>query len=456
MRIGVELLSEVNFYHSILEGNIELYLQANATPGDILRFVNPECSRKITQLQIEGEQDPAVMGVLFSLLRSVRNLYIESSNLSQWIEHVSKIGPCIKELAVIDSINEMDTINAITAYCPNLEKLRWSYELVVSDCSNIMQCIANNCPHLRILKGAHFYYSSDEQCDADVTAFAEKCPQLEELSLYFQQLTDQSVIALAQLCSRLKKLRLYLCEITVDSFIVLSERGLPLEELDIPRIPIPSAEIAAQCAHALSRIRQICTYNDDDNIDQLHHEIHFLTGLRELVLDSSEDHLLLLQNGQFSNLESLYINPNSNITALHLMGLLRGSPLLHTLYIEKPACISNVVLVELAHSCPHLQKFTFLHNSSKVTEKGVLALAAHCRQLRVIDIPMITVKRVTFNQLVQHCRHLAELCVRDNRFVTQPYIRYYECEIRELRESVGDNSDTEVITDRCIHTCLIL
>ena len=475
VRISVELFSEVDFDHSILEGNIELYLKANATPGDILRFVNPECSRKITQLQIEGDQDPVVMGVLFSQLCNVRNLYIQSSNLSQWIENVNKIGPSINELAVFDSIREMNTINTITKYCPYLEKLSWNYSSYVSDSSNILQCIAINCPHLRILSVDPFYYITDEQCNADLSAFAEKCLQLEELSLYFQQLAEQSVIALAQHCSRLKKLkivgcsisitnlitllelvRLDYCQITIALMIALSERGLPLEELDIPMIPIFSAESAAQCAHALTRIRKLNTGKHWNSIDNFYYAIQYMTGLREMDLNSSEDHLLL-QEGQFSNLESLYINPNSNITSQQLLELLRGSPLLHTLYIEKPTCISNAILVELAHSCPHLQRVT-LH-SSEVTEEGVLALAAHCRQLRVIDIPMITVKRVTVNQLLHHCRHLAELCVRDNRFVTQPgqpYIRYYESEIRELRESVGDISDTEVITDRCIHTCLIL
>ena len=53
--------------------------------------------------------------------------------------------------------------------------------------------------------------------------------------------------------------------------------------------------------------------------------------------------------------------------------------------------------------------------SSEVTEEGVRALAVHCRQLREIYIPHITVTEETVRQLAQHCRHLTKLYV---------YVRY--------------------------------
>ena len=133
-------------------------------------------------------------------------------------------------------------------------------------------------------------YETEADCTADVAAFAEKRPQLEELSLDCQEITDQSVIALAQHCSRLKKLQLYWRGLTATSLMALSERGLPLEELDIVEIPILSAEIAAQCAHTLSRIRQLCS---DDTVDNLLHTFQYMTGLRKLYLGGSEDHLLV-------------------------------------------------------------------------------------------------------------------------------------------------------------------
>ena len=454
VRIGIELLSEVDFDFSILEGTVELYLDANTTHENIVPFVNSDFSQKITQLYVEGDQDPAVMGVLFSQLCNVRNLYIQSSNLSQWIDHVSKIGPSIKELAEFDSMTDMNMINIITGYCPNLMKLSFSRGSGVSD-TNILLSIASNCPNLRILKVGLIYYSTDEQCNADLTAFAVKCPQLEELSLYFQQLTEQSVLTLIQHCSRLKKLKLKWCYIAISYLLALSERDLPLEELGIPMIPIPSAEIAAQCAHALSRIRHLNTSKRLNAVDSYLHATQYLTGLREMDLDSSEDHLLLL-HGHYPNLESLYIHPNSSINAEHLIELIRGAPLLHTLIVEKSTCTSDVILVELACSCPQLQKVTLFN--SEFTDKGVLALSVDCRQLRVLVLHNSRLTHRSVRQLVLHCRHLTELYVQvsEGNARAQRYILYSSKEIRELRESDSENSDTEVITDRCMHTCLIL
>ena len=225
----------------------------------------------------------------------------------------------------------------------------------------ILQIVASHFPRLHSLTVSVSYPSSAE-ADADLTAFAEKCPQLEELSLTSQQLTDQSVIALAQHCSRLKKLKLYHCKLTAASLIALSECGLPLEKLDISSIPISSAEIAAQCAHVLSRIRGLFKMSHSDTTTYLRYVIQYMTGLCELNLGNSDDHLLvphlllLLQGQCCAGLETLTIWYGSSITPQQVGELVAVCPHLHTLQISKPTCNSNTVLVELARSCPHLQK----------------------------------------------------------------------------------------------------
>ena len=202
--------------------------------------------------------------------------------------------------------------------------------------SLLLQSIANNCPHLRCLEIDEFLIDSSVGADADLTAFAEKCPQLEELCLYCPRITDHSVIALAQHCSRLKKLMLYWGPITASALIALSERGLPLEELHfIPRIPIPSAEIAAQCAHALSWIRQLHTNRYASTMDNLLNSIQYMTGLRTLCLNSSNDHLLvphLLLQGHLAGLESLIIKPLSSVTPQQHSEIMARCSKLHTLY----------------------------------------------------------------------------------------------------------------------------
>ena len=283
IKIPIESLSKVDFEYSTLE-NIELYLKRNISLNDTKLLENSCFKPKICRVKMNGYQDPAVMEVLFSLLSnssSVRSVDIESSNLFEWMENIKKIGPYLQDLALCSSSTQLSIITTITGYCPYLEKLSLKFQSSVID-NNALQSVANNCPHLRSLEIDGFNYNTSAECDADLTAFAEKCPQLEELSLTCPQLTDQSVIALAQHCSRLKKLKLDGCDLAATSLIALSERGLPLEELDIPRIPIFSAEIAAQCAHALSQIRELRARRVFVLLTNVPYPLQYMTGLRKL------------------------------------------------------------------------------------------------------------------------------------------------------------------------------
>ena len=321
--------------------------------------------------------------------------------------YINQIGSYLRELTIYNCTTDLAMIKTITEYCPYLKKLSWIFESGESGSYNILQSIASNCPHLRSLVVWVDFISSAE-ADADLTAFAEKCPQLEELSLDCRQLTDQSVIALAQHCSRLQKLKLRWCKLTVASLIALSERGLPLEELDIPSIPVPSVVIAAQCAHALSRIRELNTGRTHSTF-----AIQYMTGLRELELDSSEDHLLVLHLLQLrcTGLEKVSIDSSSSITPQQLCELVTKCPQLCAVDINKGNFTADAVLLELARSCPHLQEVT-LCGSSEVTEEGVLTLAAHCRQLRKIDFYRMIFTEETVRQLVKYCRRLTKLYVR--------------------------------------------
>ena len=433
-KISIESLCEMSLEHSILY-DITLCLKKKASLKDIASLSDLNIRDRITELEIESDQDPAVMKVLFALLdkSSIRSLSIQYSNPFRWMEHIKKIGPCLRKLNIGDS-ESLKVFKAVVEYCPYLEKLSLTNLLETADC-NILQRIANNCPHLRSL-AMWLDYFSDTEADADLTAFAEKCPQLEELSLNCRQLTDQSVIALAQHCSRLKKLKLNQYKLTSASLIALSERGLPLEELYIiPRIPIPSAEIAAQCAHALSRIRNFETYSSSNYIK-------YMTWLRQLELNCSEDHLLvphlllLLQGQCCAGLESLAIGSDCSITFSESIEV---SMQLCTQTIYNPTCSSDAVLVELARSCPHLQRVTL--DSSEVTEEGVLALTAHCRQLREIHILYTTLTKETVRQLAQHCPRLTELYVREKEWnaMVGNYRQYSIKEIRALRLMIHDS-----------------
>ena len=327
-------------------------------------------------------------------------------------------------------------INTITEYCPNAERLRFKSGPDVLHSNTLLRTIATNCPHICSLYIRRIYYETNVEAEADLTAFAEKCPQLEELTLCCEQLTDQSVIALAKHCTRLKKFKSRCCQITAASLIALSERGLPLEELNIPSFPIINAENVAQCAHALSRIRHCDTFRSPTNRERLVGVIQYMTGLHELYLGSSMDHLLvpyLLQGQCCADLKIFNIKTLSSITPEQVNELVLGFRQLHTLDINKAITITDAVLVDVARSCPYLQKVTL--DRSKVTEEGVLTLAVHCRQLRQIEMPFITCAKVTIRKLVQRCRRLTELrvCLKQGEKLHSRW-KFSKQDIKDMRD----------------------
>ena len=231
------------------------------------------------------------------------------------------------------------------------------------------------------------------------------------------------------------------CKLTFISLIALSKRGLPLEELGIPWIPIFSTEIAAHCAHALSRIQLLGLRDPFATKPYLYYTMPYMTGMREMGLLCSEDHLivpqllLLLQQGQCANLSMLYITRESSTTSQQLCELVTYLSQLDTLYSRKHIGTSDAVLVELARSCPHLQKIILYSSSSdKVTEEGVLTLAAHCRQLREIHIPLTTVTEETVRQLAQHCRRLTKVHAKLSKDGKAMEVGFGRKPLREMRE----------------------
>ena len=413
VKIDLEILCEVNFEHCIIE-SIELCSKKYATLNHVLSLHNQYIREKVICVEIKSDQDPAVMEVLFLTLSSVRSLDIHTVNLFQWVENIKKLGPGLRELSLRGVAPQL-TLCTITEHCPYLEKLNLCIVSNVSQSSSIVLSIANNCPHIRSLE-INLNYSPSAKADSDLTALAEKCPQLEELSLTCRLLTDQSVIALAQHCSRLKKLKLDGCKLTANSLMALSERGLPLEELVIPSISISSAEIAAQCAYALSRIRELSINCFSKPKLSLFCGISFMTGIHELRLDSPEDHLLLphllLQGQCYADLVSLVIESMSSICSQQLTKLVSRCPRLEIFYSIHVNYMSEELLVELTRSCPHLQNVTL--NCRYVTEKSVMTIVTHCRQLRVLKLSSIIITEETLNQIIMHCRHLTKLNVSVN------------------------------------------
>ena len=106
----------------------------------------------------------------------------------------------------------------------------------------------------------------------------QKKNELIYIELLDCQMDDTIIITIAQYCPKLEKLVLNSKKLTYTSLIALSERGLPLKELVILNymsiLNIPTAALAAECAHSLSCIYTLTTnglfyslYNKVKSID---------------------------------------------------------------------------------------------------------------------------------------------------------------------------------------------
>ena len=234
-------------------------------------------------------------------------------------------------------------------------------------------------------------------------------PQLEELNLWCIIFTNKSIQAINQHCSRLKKFK----------------------ELDIPEIPITSIEMTTQCAHALSRIRELTSYKYEYVLKSFPIVMKYMTGLRVLHLSSETDRLLvphLLLYKLCTSIESIYVHRTSSVIPQQLSKLVTRCTKLQTLSIDNATWTSDAVLGKLARNCPQLQKVRL--DCTEVTEEGVLTLAAHCRQLREIDVVDTTVTEETVRQLVQHCRHLTKVRCQDEE---EEFSKWNWNDLRELR-----------------------
>ena len=175
-------------------------------------FLESNMKYKVKQLQVSEDQNKEVMKLLLDSIRNVEVLNLDcSSNCQDWL-----------------------TIDIFTKW--KLTKLSMN-ELRIPLIMNIIQ----------------------------------KKNELIYIELLDCQIDDTIIITIAQYCPKLEKLVLNSKNLTYTSLIALSERGLPLKELVILNymsiLNIPTAALAAQCAHSLSRIYTLTTNDTFPHID---------------------------------------------------------------------------------------------------------------------------------------------------------------------------------------------
>ena len=245
-----------------------------------------------------------------------------------------------------------------------------------------------------------------------ITTIVQICTELTRVILFHDNIDNSIVIAIAQHCSKLKTLKISICSnITYNSLLALSERKLYLKELDIPIIPhFPTADIARRCSHALSCIRRLDTNNLHQNGQDASIILPYMTELTCLLLNNDCQFYLPLLAQYCHKLTCIRISKCTNsIDAI--LSLCRVSPLLDTLACYDCIGITDTILIELIHACPHLHTL-YLPYETEITDISILALSEHYPPLQFLVIRNCTqVTEAAVLQLLQRCRKLTRLGV---------------------------------------------
>ena len=233
---------------------------------------------------------------------------------------------------------------------------------------------------------------------SSVHILVQTCSELISIELGGTNDDDAAaVVAIAQHCSKLEKLTINYTRITATSLLALSERGLPLQELDISHIPtINTANMAARCSHALSRIRHLRTLSIYATY-KTNLAIPYMTGLTNIVVyDKDMEVLPLCRTNPL--LQELTCYDRCGITDTTLIELIHACPHLHTLDVPYETDITDIGILTLSEHCPQLQLFS-LKRCHKVTEVAVLQLLQRCHKLTRLEVSSSSLSEETWTQL---------------------------------------------------------
>ena len=163
--------------------------------------------------------------------------------------------------------------------------------------------------------------------NSGIIALVQSYPNIQTLTLYNVIVSDDVITAIATHCTKLKSLSISFdySTLTYKSLITLIKYSTKLEKLRIPWIPIPSAEIAAQCAHALSCIQTITATTD------ITYCLPYMTLLTTIYLTNCTD-ITLIEIAQYCHTITL-------------------------ISIKNSALLTNTGLIALSENCRNLDNF---------------------------------------------------------------------------------------------------
>ena len=423
-------LSQSDYYDvdTSMADRVVLEVKRTIVPTDIDKLSQTSASSTITSIIMHEKQDKDLIYSLLLLMPNVKELSVyyfgdQEGGISLF-ESIQAAGNTFHAVKVFGNLNQA-IFNFINLQGKNLKRLELlCTEQSEIDPNDIFLDIGRACPELEFLKVSNISGNTTVICDQGIIALSRSCRSLQILLIGSISVTDHVVLAIHENCLNLKFLGLDRTSfITYAALITLSKHCLPLVGLDIPWIPIPSAEVAAQCAHALSRIQRLkptpimCT-----DVSSLY--IGYLTSLRELYLSkdlTNENTMEVLRAvaehcRQVEEVE-IYARTEGIIEQLGL--LVSSNRRLTSLILRQATALTDAALIVIAKYSPRLTKI-YITDSPLVTDVGVIALSTSLSNISLVgfvDFPQLS--DVSVLALSQHCPQLGWLSLQQCDQVTE-------------------------------------
>ena len=400
---------------SIVE-KLKLVVNRIPTLLDINQLQENHTVSKITSIHIynmEGNNG-TVINQMISILSNLNTIILSASEESHltWLCDMKTINTNIEEVIIFTPVVSYDLANFITQ-CKKLKRLEILNVVSWEEDPNIfLENVGRNCSDFEYFKT--YNPSSTLIDDTGIIALAHGCPNLHTLLLSFASaLTDRSIIAVAQHCPKFKALTLHDAnKLTSASLIAISKHRLPINSLDIPWIPIDSVEVAAQCAHALSRITNLPVSNESVQV-----YLPYMTSLTRFTIRNSMDAshteaVLTAITAHCRQLHTVAICGRTEAILQQLIALACNNPYLTSVCLNEATALTDSLLAELAKHCPKLTNID-ISNSLLLTDTGLIALSESCLQLNSIEFENCTqIGDALFSVFLQNCLKLGRIRVR--------------------------------------------
>ena len=399
---------------------VALHIKRTIVSSDLDFFSQSDVSSTISSIDMWGEQDIDLIYSLFSLVPNVKELTVKP--FASYI----KPTPNVKHMLQTLNLSVMKLTDDIAQFIYQLGKHLKRLDLMCADKwevnpNDFLEELGLVCPNLEVLKITRMVVpDKDVLWHSGIIALIKSCYLLHTLRIPHFDVSALAINAIAENCPTLKRLSLRLTDIR--NLITLSNHRIPQEELSIPWIPIPSAEVAAQCAHALSRIQRLWL-TPELCVDVPSLYIGYLISLRELSLSehlTAENSLKVLRAvaEHCRQVETVDICARTDGIVEQLVALVSSNRRLNSITFHEATALTDEVLIDLARYCPNLANI-HIRDSLLITDTGLIAVFTN--SLNIFSVYLANCPQLSDASILalSECKQLKSFMIQQSNHVTE-------------------------------------